>query len=199
MKNKLINTLRRFLPFLGVIVALAIHLLIEDSDEHPEAEEAYYTWILYFFLVTTFILGIVSIFVKKLKKGLEYSGAFWGGVGIVVFPEIRQHSRPVFRRLRNHPQVHLALDKTFSHRIPLRCRIRLYHRRSPWIQQKVQLLDQPLHQADRPNSRNNLDSDFVDNFPDNFWRKRFYHCTFRLVLGCAYDELCNTGCPQSLF
>ncbi|ACX74701.1 ABC transporter, permease protein [Fibrobacter succinogenes subsp. succinogenes S85] len=84
MKNKLINTLRRFLPFLGVIVALAIHLLIEDSDEHPEAEEAYYTWILYFFLATTFILGIVSTFVKKLKKGLEYSGAFWGGVGIVV-------------------------------------------------------------------------------------------------------------------
>ena len=30
------------------------------------------------------VLGIVSIFVKKLRKGLEYSGAFWGGVGIVV-------------------------------------------------------------------------------------------------------------------
>ena len=78
MKNKLINTLRRFLPFLGVIVALAIHLLIEDSDEHPEAEEAYYTWILYFFLATTFILGIVSTFVPQFhdeRQGLEIGAA----------------------------------------------------------------------------------------------------------------------------
>ena len=78
------NTLKKFLPFLGVVITLAVHLLVPDSDEHPDAEKPYFAWILYFFLGATFFLGVLSLKVQKLGKYFERTGPFWFGTGVVV-------------------------------------------------------------------------------------------------------------------
>jgi len=80
----MISILKRFLPFLGTVIAFLVHVLIEDDIEHPEAEDTYYSYFLYFFLSATFIIGGVSFFLKNFRAKLEHSGPFWGGVGVVV-------------------------------------------------------------------------------------------------------------------
>ena len=57
----MISILKRFLPFLGTVIAFLVHVLIEDDIEHPEAEDTYYSYFLYFFLTVTFIISERSL------------------------------------------------------------------------------------------------------------------------------------------
>ncbi len=78
------KTLKKFLPFLGVLFTLTVHLVVPDSDDHPEAENPYFAWILYFFLAVTLILGLLSLKVRKLGDYFIQSGPFWFGAGVVL-------------------------------------------------------------------------------------------------------------------
>ncbi|MBQ2600964.1 MAG: ABC transporter permease subunit [Treponema sp.] len=76
--------LYRAFPALGVIVALAVQFAFGDSTLHPAANGRYYTIFLLILLGFSILFFILSLFIRKIRDGLEQKGAFLFGAGILV-------------------------------------------------------------------------------------------------------------------
>ncbi len=87
--TKLTGILYRFFPLLGVLIALAVQLLVPDSDLHPEAVRSYYTDLLLVLLSVAGLLGVLSLPLRPLGDRMVSKGPFLlGAAGIVVLINI---------------------------------------------------------------------------------------------------------------
>ncbi len=68
------NSIKRFLPFSGTVLALALQLLIKDHRRHPAALHPYYAELLVVFAVLLLVAFAASFFLKKAKLFLEKNG-----------------------------------------------------------------------------------------------------------------------------
>ncbi len=68
------NSIKRFLPFSGTVLALALQLLIKDHRRHPAALHPYYAELLVVFAVLLLVAFAASFFLKKAKIFLEKNG-----------------------------------------------------------------------------------------------------------------------------
>lgn len=68
------NSIKRFLPFSGTVVALALQLLIKDHRRHPAALHPYYAELLVVLAVLLLAAFVSSFFFKKSKLFLEKNG-----------------------------------------------------------------------------------------------------------------------------
>ena len=76
--------LKRILPIIGVCLALGQEFCVKNSYLHPQANHAYYKGLLFVLLAVFTISAIVSIFSRKAAKFIEYKGAFFFGVLILI-------------------------------------------------------------------------------------------------------------------
>ena len=72
--TKLTGILYRFFPLLGVLIALAVQLLVPDSDLHPEAVRSYYTDLLLVLLSVAGLLGVLSLPLRPLGDRMVSKG-----------------------------------------------------------------------------------------------------------------------------
>lgn len=68
------NSLKRFLPLAGAVLALALQLLIKNHRRHPAALHPYYAELLVIFAVLALLAFAASFFLKKMKFFLEKNG-----------------------------------------------------------------------------------------------------------------------------
>lgn len=84
MKDGVKKILLRFLPALGVLIALALQLLVADSALHPAAARPYYNALLILLLALALLFFALSFFVGTIRESLTEKGAFFFGAGIIV-------------------------------------------------------------------------------------------------------------------
>ncbi len=68
------NSIKRFLPFSGAVLALVLQLLIKDHRRHPAALHPYYAELLLVLAVLLLAAFVASFFLKKAKLFLEKNG-----------------------------------------------------------------------------------------------------------------------------
>ena len=68
------NSIKRFLPFSGAVLALVLQLLIKDHRRHPAALHPYYAELLLVLAVLLLAAFASSFFLKKAKLFLEKNG-----------------------------------------------------------------------------------------------------------------------------
>lgn len=78
------NSLKRFLPLAGAVLALALQLLIKNHRRHPAALHPYYAELLVIFAVLALVAFAASFFLKKMKFFLEKNGPVIAGSFVLL-------------------------------------------------------------------------------------------------------------------
>ena len=84
MGKTLKQILQCVLPVSGVIFAILIQFVFNDSPLHPPVEKHYYNVLLFILLGVSIILFVISVFQQRLRDALSYKGPFFLGAGILL-------------------------------------------------------------------------------------------------------------------
>ena len=82
--EKVRSFIKRFLPALGVLLALIVQTCISDSALHPPASRGYYTIFLLGVLALAVLVLLLSLFNERVKGTLSYKGPFFFGAALFV-------------------------------------------------------------------------------------------------------------------
>jgi len=78
-KRRLINQIKKSLPILSIILALAFQLGLKDSTLQKKAVKPYFTYFLIAGLIIYLFFYLASFFNRKIDKRVVYKGGFYAG------------------------------------------------------------------------------------------------------------------------
>ena len=192
-----------FLPVIVILIDLAIHQYVPDTEARYDSS-IYYLLLIVFggvYLLLIMAPGIRNFMKRHIIYYLPmitiicvFMGA-WDLLTlkskILPLPYFPGPEKNVFhhlQRLGDIGEIGVIFVKTRGVRVFNRRRRRGYNRDPDRLESKMELLDRPGHQNSRPNSSHGLDSPGNGDFSREFLRRRFFGSFCSLVSGYSNDQ-----------